>query len=96
MNTTYTLFPWKKVKWMEGNNKYEIFSSTLEDASIEILLPHCIGVKGKVKREVSVEKQLGPSLFKVFPRTLDTPLLAVWDFMQHSSGTDFSYGYISC
>ena len=70
-------FPWKKpnqadvyvssVKWQQNTAKYEIYSATLEDMDIETLLPHCMEVKGKVRKEVSNDSHLGPSYFKVFP-----------------------------
>jgi hypothetical protein len=93
MMTIPCTFPWKKpsqselytlaVKWSQGNSKYEIYVATLEDMDNETLLPHCIDVKGNVQKEVSNDDHLGPSLFKVFPRTLSIPLMAVRDQSAH-------------
>mmetsp|Transcript_24155 Transcript_24155/g.44923 ORF Transcript_24155/g.44923 Transcript_24155/m.44923 type:complete len:311 (+) Transcript_24155:28-960(+) len=89
MTTTNSTFPFKKetnhetyptsVKWHHGSSKYEIYQATLDNIEIEALLPHCVTTAAKIKKEVSTPTHVGPSLFKVFPRTLSIPLTTIWD-----------------
>lgn len=89
MSETIFTFPWKKQehdgayptthKWQQGNNKYEIHATTLNDIDLSILLPHCLETRDKVLKEVHTNAHRAPSLFKVFPWTLSIPLTSVWD-----------------
>ena len=90
LNQAYNLLPRKKpgladneyatsVKWQQGNTKYEIHSTTLEDMDLDKVLQHSIDVKGKIRKEVSTNTHIGPAYFKAFPRTLSVPLMTVWD-----------------
>jgi hypothetical protein len=84
------LFPWKKsnsdahvetIKWSHGNSKYEIYVPILEDLELKRLLPHCLDVKTKVEQVVQTNAHLGPSLFRVFPRTISSVLRTIWDII---------------
>ena len=82
------LIPWKAlepdsyketIKWSHGHGRYEIYMPTLDDLDLAVLLPHCLNVLNKVKKVVTTNNHLGPSLFQVFPRTLSIVLQSVWD-----------------
>ena len=69
-------------KWYIGDDKYEIHACTLREIGIETLLPHCVDVPSKIRKELDDEDlDAGPSLFKVFPRTLSIPVCAAWDLL---------------
>ena len=67
------------IKWSQANTRYEIVVKILDDIDIAILLPHCLDVRQKVLQTVTTQANKGPSLFKVFPRTLSHILSSVWD-----------------
>ena len=46
---------------------------------VALLLPHCLVFKTKVKQAVPSEAHHAVSFFRVFPRTLSAPLLAIWE-----------------
>jgi hypothetical protein len=84
------LIPWKKptttshvetIKWSHGNSKYEIYVPVLEDLELMVLVPHCLDVKAKIEQVVSNNAHVGPSLFRVFPRTISFVLRTIWDLI---------------
>jgi hypothetical protein len=90
MSTTTLLIPWKKstsdthvetIKWSQGNSKYEIYISVLEDNELKCVLPHCMDVRTKIEQVVSTEAHLAPSLFRVFPRTISNVLRTIWEVL---------------
>jgi hypothetical protein len=42
-------------------------------------MPHCLAVNIKIEQVMTVDAHLGPSLFRVFPRTMSTVLPTTWD-----------------
>ena len=67
-------------KWTVGNNsKYETQLKVLTSLELEHLVPHVLEVKTKVDAAVGTVNHKGPSLYKVFPRTLSLVLRSVWD-----------------
>ena len=86
-DNTVLLFPWgvpdatersEAIKWQNGNSKHEIYIPVLKDLSIDTLLPHCVSVKAKIEAAVSTATHLGPSFFRVFPRTVSPVLRTIW------------------
>ena len=82
-----TLFPWavtksgtppSAIKWSVNTSCYEIHIHTLDGLEVAQLLPHCLVFKTKVKQAVSSKAHYAVSFFRVFPRTLSEPLLAIW------------------
>jgi len=67
------------IKWSHGNTKYEIHTKLLNSIELKDLLMHCLDVHNKVNTVISTENHRGPSLHRVFPRTLSLILRAVWD-----------------
>eukprot|EP00543_Licmophora_paradoxa_P007499 CAMPEP_0202452314 /NCGR_PEP_ID=MMETSP1360-20130828/10554_1 /ASSEMBLY_ACC=CAM_ASM_000848 /TAXON_ID=515479 /ORGANISM="Licmophora paradoxa, Strain CCMP2313" /LENGTH=242 /DNA_ID=CAMNT_0049071101 /DNA_START=226 /DNA_END=951 /DNA_ORIENTATION=+ len=53
---------------------------------MDVLIPHCIAVKKRVESTVTTEAHLGPSLYKVFPRTIEGPLPSVWQTIVDERG----------
>ena len=91
MSDALTIFPYKHkdsndkphaFKWQQGQSKYEVYSSTLDDLGIAVLVPHCIETFNKLDTVISTKTHKGPSCFKVFPRTLSVPLQAMWDVVK--------------
>ena len=66
-------------KWSHGTSKYEIHATMLQDIEIGPLLTHCLSVKRKIDSAVSIQAHRAQSYFSVFPRTLSTVLLTIWD-----------------
>ena len=83
--------PQNVFKWQHVNAKYEIHASILNRLDLPILLPHCLDIKAKVESAVGIAARVGPSLFKVLPRTLSIPLKSIWDLAwaqhQQDNGT---------
>ena len=82
-----TLFPWavtksgtppSAIKWSVHTSRYKIHIHTLDGLEVAQLLPHCLVFKTKVKQAVSSKAHYAVSFFRVFPRTLSEPLLAIW------------------
>jgi hypothetical protein len=67
------------IKWNHSNSKYEIHTTLLTSIEMKDLLMHCIEVRNKINTVISTESHRGPSLHRVFPRTLSVVLRAVWD-----------------
>ena len=67
------------LKWQQGNNKYEIHVSTLDNLELSTIVPHCLDILDKVLSVVSTDNHKGPSLFKVFPRTLTTAVKTIYE-----------------
>jgi hypothetical protein len=45
-----------------------------------MLVPHCLAIKTKIEKVLTVDAHLGPSLFRAFPRTMPTGVLrTTWD-----------------
>jgi hypothetical protein len=92
------LIPWKKftsdahaetIKWSQGNSKYEIYISVLEDIELKCVLPHCMDdVRTKIEQVVSTEAHLSPSLFRVFPRTISNVLRTIWEVLLQDEDHD--------
>jgi hypothetical protein len=51
----------------------------LNSATLDVVVAHFMMIEDKVKKEVYLPVHLGPSLFKVFPRTLSGTLTTVWN-----------------
>ena len=62
------------VKWQQLNTKYEIHISVLRELDLSIIVPHCLDVVDKVIGVVGTAAHKGPSLYKVFPRTVTAPI----------------------
>ena len=84
------LFHWEKpandehtetIKWSLGNSRYEIHCIVLHDLDLAVLLPHCLEIKNKIEAVVTANNHLGPSFFRVFPRTISTVLRTIWDLI---------------
>lgn len=78
----------ESVKWQIGNSRYEIHVPLLESIELKDLVPHCMSVRSKIESAVSVVNHRGPSFYRVFPRTLDMVLRAVWDQLMADSDAD--------
>eukprot|EP00543_Licmophora_paradoxa_P000336 CAMPEP_0202441084 /NCGR_PEP_ID=MMETSP1360-20130828/364_1 /ASSEMBLY_ACC=CAM_ASM_000848 /TAXON_ID=515479 /ORGANISM="Licmophora paradoxa, Strain CCMP2313" /LENGTH=127 /DNA_ID=CAMNT_0049055819 /DNA_START=287 /DNA_END=667 /DNA_ORIENTATION=+ len=73
-------------KWQQVNSRYEIYAAHLGTYNMDVLIPHCIAVKKRVESTVTTEAHLGPSLYKVFPRTIEGPLPSVWQSIVDERG----------
>ena len=71
--------PKETFKWSIGNSKYEIHSTVLSSIAHKDLIPHCLSVRHHILNNVSSVNHKGPSLFRVFPRTLSIVLQGTWD-----------------
>jgi hypothetical protein len=69
----------KTLKWSYGDDNFEIHTHVLEAIGVENLLPHCVEVPSKIRKEVTDDVDVGSSLFKILPRALSLPLCAIWD-----------------
>jgi hypothetical protein len=87
------IIPWKKttsegqqmetIKWTHVNSRYEIHAPVLEVLELSTLLPHCLEIKAKIESVVTTVAHIGPSLFRVFPRTISIVLRSIWDIIIH-------------
>jgi hypothetical protein len=71
-------------KWSHGNTKYKIYTPVLfEDLEFKVLILHCLDVKTKIEQVTTNNASLGPSLFRVFPRTIYSSVLpaTIWDII---------------
>ncbi|KAG7345533.1 hypothetical protein IV203_033064 [Nitzschia inconspicua] len=75
-------------KWTHQNSSYEIYAYTLRGASAQEVVTHCAEIKQQVHQAVSNDNHLGPSCFKIFPRTLAVSLSAVWKRAVEDLGTN--------
>jgi transposase InsO family protein len=84
------IIPWKKtvsdtqvetIKWTHVNARYEIHAQVLENLELSSLLPHCLEIKAKIESVVTTAAHIGPSLFRVFPRTISMVLRSIWDII---------------
>jgi hypothetical protein len=74
------------IRLTRGNNKYELYTATLDSMNLEAILSHCKAIQHKVKWVVGVAAQLGPSYFEIFPRTLDHEIEDAWELAVNSLG----------
>ena len=82
------------IKWSVGNTKYEFHAPTLgHPHEIENVLPHCLNVKAKIDAIACNEAHKGPSIYRVFPRTISPASRGVWqqlmDDAPEESGLSF-------
>jgi hypothetical protein len=77
------IIPWKKtvsdaqvetIKWAHVNARYKIHVRVLENLEFSTLLPHCLEVKANIESVVMTAAHIGPSWFRVFPRTISMVL----------------------
>ena len=67
------------VKWKVANTTYEAHLSRLDRIESGAVIQHCHQVLHRVRDAVASAAHMGPSLFRVFPRTLSIPLTSIWD-----------------
>ena len=67
------------IKWTRGTSRYEVYVSILHSLELGEVLPHSMSVRDKVLTTVNTDAQKGPSLYKVFPRTMTPVLRVTWD-----------------
>ena len=68
-----------EITWSINNSKHEICQPALAAINLRDVLPHCAQVKSKALKQASNANHQGPSLCRVFPRTLSLVLDAVWN-----------------
>ena len=67
------------IKWSEAGSHYEIHMPILDSLELSKVVPHCMEFRDAIATAVDNAAYLGPSLYRVFPRTLSSVLRTVWD-----------------
>ena len=76
------------IKWSQGNAKYEVHVPILKSLDIHDVVSHCLSVRTKVMSTVGTEAHKGPSLYKVFQRSLSLVLSTVWVQINNDADTN--------
>ena len=67
------------IKWSEGGAKYETHLTVLSSLELAQVISHCLAFRQAIRLAVDNVAHIGPSLYKVFPRTISMVLRTVWD-----------------
>jgi hypothetical protein len=69
------------IKWTTGKDKHEISVSILYKVDVPEIVAHVLSVMHKVNLQVGEDEDRYSSYAVVMPRTLSSPLLAVWKYI---------------
>jgi len=69
----------RSFKWKISTSSYEAHLGRLDSIDTNEVIEHVHDTMHSVTQAVTTTAHIGQSLFKVFPRTLSTPLTSIWD-----------------
>jgi len=69
----------RSIKWKISTASYEAHLGRLNNIDTAEVIEHVHDTMHAVVQAVTTTAHIGQSLFKIFPRTLSTPLTSIWD-----------------